>query len=172
MNNAVLTQVTKTMITECRAEAERAYTNRVEGHDVVFGAEPNHLGQLPRKFYRGARVQFTVTGINALLDLIFEKVAQGYKRCDTPTTNSGIIYFTYLEKPDDEIKADLVLELIEAEEALRERVDKANEAIIADTIVKRKAQVLREREEAAKAADEALQAELEVEVRAALKGAK
>lgn len=172
MSNTVLTQVTKAMITECRAEAERAYRNRLEGHDIIFGAEPNRHGQLPRKFFRGARVEFTATGVNALLDLIFDKVARGYKRCDTPTTNSGIIYFAYLEKPEDEIKADLVLELIEAEEALRARVDKANEAIITDTIAKRKAQVLREREEAAKAADEALEAELELEVRAALKGAK
>ncbi|MNW10509.1 hypothetical protein D3C71_2077460 [compost metagenome] len=66
----------------------------------------------------------------------------------------------------------MVEEFKEAEVALRARVEKANEVIIANTVAQRKAQVLKEREEAAKAADEALEAELEAEVRAALKGAK
>ncbi|MNW18519.1 hypothetical protein D3C71_2181130 [compost metagenome] len=62
--------------------------------------------------------------------------------------------------------------LQEAEDELRASVEQANELIISDTIAKRKAQVLKEREEAAKAADEALEAELAAEVRAALKGVK
>ena len=172
MSNTVLTTVTKQMIADCKADAERAYMNRVGKHDVIFGAEPDRHGNLPRKFYRGAQVEFTATGINAFLDLVFEKISQGYKRSNTLTTNSGNLYFTYLVKPEAEIQADLVEELKEAEAELRARVERANEVIIADTVAKRKLQVLKEREEAAKAADAALEAELEAEIRAALKGGK
>ncbi|WP_413705303.1 hypothetical protein [Pseudomonas sp. Pseusp16] len=172
MTNTVLITATKQMIAECRAAAERDYLSRVGGHDVIFGAEPDERGNLPRKLFRGARVEFTATGINALLDLVFEKVAQGYKRCDTEATSYGIEHFVYLLKPEAEIQADLVFVLREAEDELRARVEKANEEIIANTVAQRKAQVLKEREEAAKAADAALEAELEAEVRAALKGGK
>jgi len=172
MSNNVLTTVTKQMIADCKAEAELAYYNRVGGYAEDFQGQPDRHGNLPRKLYRGAQVEFTATGINAFLDLIFEKVSQGYKRSDTPNTNSGIQFYTYLVKPEAEIQVDLVEVLKEAETELRARVERANEAIIADTVAKRKAQVLKEREEAAKAADAALEAELEAEVRAALKGGK
>ncbi|KPG99433.1 hypothetical protein AEQ67_09860 [Pseudomonas sp. RIT-PI-q] len=171
-NNNVLTTVTKQMVAECKAEAELAYMNRVGGFAEDFQGQPDRHGNLPRRMFRGAQVEFTAKGVNALLDLVFEKVAQGYKRCATEATSYGIEHFVYLKKPDAEIQLELPEVLKEAEAELRARVDKANEAIIADTIAKRKAAVLREREEAAKAADVALEAELEVEVRAALKGAK
>ena len=172
MSNNVLTTVTKQMVAECKAEAELAYMNRVGGYSEIFGAEPNSHGSIPRKLFRGAQVEFTATGINALLDLVFEKVSQGYKRCNTDATSYGVNHIVYLVKPDAEIQADLIVVLKEAEEELRARVDKANELIVSDTIAKRKVQVLKEREAAAKAADEALDAEIEAEVRAALKGAK
>jgi hypothetical protein len=172
MSSNVLTTVTKQMIADCKAEAEVAYMNRVGGYAEDFQGQPDKHGNLPRRMFRGAQVEFHARGVNALLDLVFEKVAQGYKRCATDATSYGIDHIVYLVKPDVEIQADLFEVLNEAEEALRARVDKANEAIIADTIIKRKAAVLREREEAAKAADVALEAELEREVRAALKAVK
>jgi hypothetical protein len=172
MNNTVLTTVSKQMIADCKTEAERDYMNRVEGHDVIFGAKPDQHGSLPRKLFRGARVEFTALGVQALLDLVFEKVSQGFKRCDTEATSFGMQHMVYLMKPDDAIQADLIEVLKEAESELRARVEKANEVIIANTVAQRKVQVLKEREEAAKAADAALEAELEVEVRAALKGGK
>lgn len=172
MSNNVLATVTKQMIADCKADAELAYMNRVGGYAEDFQGQPDRHGNLPRRMFRGAQVEFTTTGINAFLDLIFEKVSQGYKRSDTLSMNSGMQYYTYLVKPEAEIQADLVEEFKEAEVALRARVEKANEVIIANTVAQRKTQVLKEREEAAKAADEALEAELEAEVRAALKGAK
>ena len=75
-------------------------------------------------------------------------------------------------KPETEIQGDWAFVFREVEDELRARVEKANEAIITATVAQRKTQVLKEREEAVKAADEALEAELEAEVRAALKGAK
>ncbi|WP_454865573.1 hypothetical protein [Pseudomonas umsongensis] len=172
MSNNVLTTVTKQMIADCKSDAERDYRNRVEGHDVIFGGEPDQHGNLPRKLFRGARVEFTALGVQALLDLVFDKVSQGYKRCDTEASSYGINHIVYLVKPDAEIQADLVVVLKEAEEELRARVERGNEVIIANTVAQRKVQVLKEREEAAKAADAALEAELEAEVRAALKGGK
>lgn len=172
MSSNVLTTVTKPMIADCKAEAELAYLNRVGGFAEDFQGQPDRHGNLPRRMFLGAQEEFHAKGVNALLDLVFEKVAQGYKRCATDATSYGIDHIVYLVKPEAEIQADLVVVLKEAEEELRARVEKANEAIIADTIAKRKAQVLKEREQAAKAADIALEAELEAEVRAALKGAK
>lgn len=172
MSNNVLTTVTKQMITECKAEAERAYRSRVGGYDVIFGAEPDERGNLPRKLFRGAQVEFTAMGVNALLDLVFERIEQGYKRSDAPTTSVGQLYLTYLIKPDAEIQADLAEEFKEAEAALKAKVEQANEEIIAHTVAQRKAQVIRDREAAAKLADEQLEAELDAEVRAALKGGK
>ncbi|MBU0523578.1 MAG: hypothetical protein KJ643_15195 [Gammaproteobacteria bacterium] len=171
-NNTLLKTATKQMISDCKAEAEAAYMNRVGGYAEDFQGQPDRHGNLPRRMFRGAQVEFTAKGVNALLDLVFEKVAQGYKRCSTDTTSYGIDHIVYLIKPEAEIQADLIVVLKEAEDELRARIEKANEAIIADTIAKRKAQVLKEREEAAKAADAALEAELDAEVRAALKGAK
>ena len=172
MANTVLTTVTKQMIAECRAAAERDYLSRVGRHDVIFGATPDRHGNLPRKLYRGAQVEFTATGINTPLNLVFEKVSQGYKRCDTEAASYGIEHFVYLLKPETEIQGDWAFVFREVEDELRARVEKANEAIITATVAQRKTQVLKEREEAVKAADEALEAELEAEVRAALKGAK
>lgn len=171
-NNNVLTTVTKQMISECKTIAERSYMSRVAGYSTIFGAEPNEHGQIPRKLYRGARVEFTALGVDALLDIVFSKIAEGYKRCDTPSSSFGMQHIVYLIKPDAEIKADLEVVFQEAEVELRERVEKANEAIVLDQVAKRKAQVLREREEAAKAADAELEAQLEVEVRQALKVGK
>jgi hypothetical protein len=172
MSNNVLTTVTKQMIADCKAEAERAYFARVGGYAEDFQVQPDKHGNYPRKFFRGARVEFTALGVNALLSVMFEKLSEGYKRCDTEATSFGMQHMFYLEKPDSEIQTDLIEVFKEAEAELRARVEQANEAIISDTIAKRKLQVLKEREEAARAADEALEAELEAEVRAALKGAK
>lgn len=172
-NNNVLTTVTKQMISECKTIAENLYMNRTEGFSEIFDARPDASGNLPRKFYRGAVVEFTAGSVDALLDLVITKMSQGWKRSAAPTTNIGTTFFlTYLVKPDSEIQSDLIEELKDAEAVLRERIEKENEAIIAKTVAQRKVQVLRQREEAAKAADEALEAELEAEVRAALKGAK
>ena len=173
MSNTVLKTVTKADIQEAKDIAEREYLARPEHHGVDFAAEFDELGNLPPKFFRGPLVEFSVRGVEAVVDLIVEKQSQGWKRSTVGINHAASnVYIVYLVKPDDLIQADLKEEFREAEAALRERVEKANEAIIADTVAKRKAQILREREEAAKAADIALEAELEMEVRTALKGAK
>ncbi|WP_448144684.1 hypothetical protein [Pseudomonas silesiensis] len=172
MTSKVLTTVTKQMIAECKAEAERAYYNRVGGYAEDVQSEPDRHGNYPRRMFRGAQEEFTAQGINALLDLVFEKISQGYKRCDTEASSYGINHIVYLTKPDSQIQVELPDVLKEAEAELRARIEKANEAIILDQVAKRKAQVIRDREAAAKLADEQLEAELEAEVRAALKGAK
>lgn len=171
MTSTVLATVTKQMIAECKADAERDYMGRVGGYAEDFQGQADRHGNFPRRMFLGAQVEFHAKGVNALLDLVFDKVGQGYKRCATDATNYGIDYIVYLVKPDAEIQSDLVVVLKEAESELRAQVEKANEAIILDQVAKRKAQVLKEREEAAKAADAALEAELEAEVRTAL-GAK
>ena len=172
MSNTVLTTVTQRMIQECKAEAERAYYNRVGGYAEDVQSQPDRHGNYPRRMFRGAQEEFTAQGVNALLDLVFEKISQGYQRCNTEASSYGINHIVYLTKPVSVIQLELPEVLKEAEAELRARVDRENELIIADTIAKRKATVLREREEAAKAADAALEAELAAEVRAALKGAK
>ena len=173
MTNTVLTTVTKQMITEAKAVAEQLYLNRLEGYDAIFNAEPDASGNLPRKFFRGGVVEFTAGSVDTLIDLVINKLSDGWKRSAVDTTSIGTTFFrTYLIKPDAEIQADLAEEFKEAEAELRARVEAGNEAIIAATVAQRKMQVLREREEAVKAADISLEAELQAEVRAALKGAK
>lgn len=173
MSNTVLKTVTKADIQEAKDIAEREYLARPEHHGVDFAAEFDELGNLPPKFFRGPLVEFSVCGVEAVVDLIIERQSQGWKRSPVAISNTASnVYIVYLIKPDELIQADLKEEYREAEEALRARVEKANEAIVLDQVAKRKAAVLREREEAAKAADEALEAEIEAEVRAALKGVK
>lgn len=173
MSSTVLKIVSKADLQEARDIAEREYLARPEHYGAYFTGEFDEFGNLPHKFFRGPLVEFKVYGVEAVIDLVIEKQAQGWKRSDTPISNiTSNVYIVHLVKSDDLIQADLKEEYREAEEALRARVEKANEAIIANTVAQRKAQMLKEREEAAKAADAALDAELEAEVRAALKGAK
>ena len=173
MSNTVLKTVTKVDIQEARDVAEQEYMARPEHHGVDFAGEFDEFGNLPRKFFRGPLIEFSVNGVEAVVDLIIEKQSQGWKRSTTPIGNAASnVYIVHLIKPDVLIQADLKEEFREAEEALRARVEKSNEAIILDQVAKRKAQVIREREAAAKLADEQLEAQLEAEVRAALKGGK
>lgn len=172
MSNTVLKTVTKADIQEVKEAAERLYMGRVGGYAEDFLAQPDRHGNYPRRMFRGALEEFTATGVNALLDLIFDKISQGYKRSETPTSTIGQLYLTYLIKPDAVIAEELVEEFKEAERSLRASIERVNEEIVAKTVAQRKAQVLKERGEAAKAADAALEAELEAEVRAALKGGK
>ena len=173
MSTTVLKAVTKADIQEAKDIAEREYMARPEHYGAHFTGEFDEYGNVPSKFFRGPLVEFKVYGVEAVIDLVIEKQSQGWKRSDIAINNdTSNVYVVHLIKSDELIQADLKEEFKEAEAALRARVEKANETIIASTVAQRKAQVLKEREEAAKAADAALEAELEAEVRAALKGAK
>ncbi|WP_408598064.1 hypothetical protein [Pseudomonas sp. PLMAX] len=173
MKQQVLKVVSKADLQEARDIAEREYMARPEHYGSYFTGEFDKYGNVPSKFFRGPLVEFKVYGVEAVIDLVIEKQSQGWKRSDIAINNdTSNVYVVHLIKSDELIQADLKEEFKEAEAALRARVEKSNEALIANTVAQRKAQVLKEREEAARAADEALEAELEAEVRAALKGGK
>lgn len=172
MSNTVLKTVTKQMILDCKAAVEASYMGRMEGFAEDFQAEPDRYGNLPRRKYRGAIAEFTVLGVDALMDLVIEKMAEGWKRSKVYTVSIGAAFTAYMIKPDVLIEEELKAEFKEAEQALRAQVDAENEQVIAHTVVQRKAQILKERERALKDADDALDAELAAEVRAALQSAK
>lgn len=173
MSNTVLKTVTKQMIAECRAVAEQQYMARHEHHGVDFAGEFDEFGNLPPKFFRGPMIEFTAVSVEGLIDLVIEKQSQGWKRSSVLITNEVSNYYVIqMIKPDEAIQADLKEEFKEAEAALHAQVSAYNEQIISATVAQRKSQMLKEREEEAKAADAALEAELHAEVRAALKSAK
>lgn len=167
----VLKKVTKEAIAAVKADATARYHERLEGFAEDLTATPDANLNYPRKFLRGAIVEFTTQFVDPLLKFVIEKVSAGWKLGPVPTHYTATVFTTYLIKPDAEIEADLKLEHEEAEAKLKSDIEKENEVIIATQVALRKATVLRQREEAARKADLQLEADLEAEVRAAL-GAK
>lgn len=168
---SVLNKVTREDIAAAKAQATALYMNRVEGHAEDWAAGQDSQGNFPRRFLRGAIQDFTTQFADPLLQLVTTKVAKGYKLSEMSTVQVGTVYTVFLAKPEADITADLKLEHEEAEAALKAKVDRENDAIIATQVALRKASVLRQREQALHDADKQLEAELLAEVRAAL-GAK
>lgn len=131
-NNAVLKKVTAKDIQAVKEEVESLYTNRVEGYDVDFQGVSDASGNLPRRFFRGARVEFVAsTGPDELLDIVLAKIGEGWTRSTTATTSIGAAYFNvYLMKPTAQQQEDLRVLYAEAEAKLRAKVEVVNEAII------------------------------------------
>jgi len=135
MKQTVLKTVTAEDIQAVREEAEHLYISRVEGHDIDFQGVPDEMGELPRRWFRGALVEFVAhPSPDALLNLVFEKVAEGWTRSTTSTTGStesGVSVFrVYLKKPAEKLQEDLEVLYAEAEAKLRDRVAQENDAII------------------------------------------
>lgn len=132
MSNAVLKTVTKFDIQAVKAEAEALYMNRVQGFDHDFQGVPDSSGNLPRRMFLGAIVEFVAsTGPDELLDIVLSKLSEGWTRSTTSTTSIGAALFNvYLMKPTAQQKEDLKVLHAEAETKLREKVAIANDLII------------------------------------------
>ncbi|MDD2098827.1 hypothetical protein [Pseudomonas putida] len=132
MSNTVLKIVTKGDIQAARDEAQQQYLNRVEGFDVDYQGRPDASGNLPRRWFKGAVVEFVAsTGPDELLDIVLKKIGEGWTRSTTATTSIGAAYFNvYLMKPTAQQQEDLKGLYAEAEAKLRAKVEVENEAII------------------------------------------
>ncbi|WP_095148043.1 hypothetical protein [Pseudomonas sp. Irchel s3a18] len=188
MKQAVLKTITAEDIQAVREEAERLYMSRVEGNDFDFQGEPNEMGELPRRWFLGALVEFVAHPTpDDLLSLVFEKVAEGWTRSTASTTSSnggGVSVFrVYLKKPIAQQQLDLEILYAEAEAKLRAKVDQENELIVerevqlqvANAARLKAEQLAKEEQDAAevirKEVEQALGRTRQT-VRAALKGAK
>lgn len=127
---SVLKKVTTSEITQAKEEAKALYLNRLEGNDVDITAEADARGNFPRRWFRGAISDFTVTGIDALLPLVAEKLAQGFKLSGVPTYVLGPVHTVHMIKPDAAIALDLKDEYADAEAALKARVEAQNAVIV------------------------------------------
>lgn len=132
MSNTVLKTVTKADIQAVKDDAQQKYLTRVEGHDVDFQGQPDASGNLPRRWFKGAIVEFVAsTGPDELLDIVLKKIGEGWTRSTTATTSIGAAYFNvYLMKPTAQQQEDLKVLYAEAEAKLRAMVEVANEAVI------------------------------------------
>ena len=135
MKQTVLKTVTAEDIQAVREEAKHLYMSRVEGNDFDYLAEPNEMGMLPRRWFSGAIVEFVAHPTpDVLLNLVFEKVAEGWTRSAVSTTGGaehGVSVFrVYLKKPAEKLQEDLEGLYAEAEAKLRAKVEQENETII------------------------------------------
>lgn len=168
----LIKKVTRSMIVEAKAEAERKYMDRLSGYTEDFTASPTN-GIYPRRYYAGALEEFIVPGVDAMITFVLEKISQGWSqsqvstKCFTPP-NLPQQFVVYLVKPEAVRAEELKEEYKEAEARLHAAVAAENEALIQRTFEQRVATERRKREEAAKAAQEAEEAALMAEVRAAL----
>ncbi|MGC3895184.1 hypothetical protein [Pseudomonas urmiensis] len=167
MNKELMKKVTKQMIVDAKAEAERLYMGRLDGYSEDYAATPVN-GRLPRRHFRGAVQEFSVLTADEMLKLVVGKLNEGYSLSEIPTQVIGQAYIAYLVKPEAVRAEELKEEHKEAETKLHAAVAAENEAIIQRTFEQRVATERRKREEAAKAAQEAEEAALMAEVRAAL----
>lgn len=163
----LMKKVTRPMIAEAKAEAERLYMDRLDGYSEDFAATPIN-GRLPRRHFRGAVEEFTALTVDATLKLVIDRLQVGYTLSAIPTQVVGQACTVYLVKPEVVRAEELKQEYKEAEARLQAAVEAENEAIIQRTFEQRVATERRKREEAARAAQEAEEAALMAEVRAAL----
>jgi hypothetical protein len=167
----VLKKVTQAEKLAVQETATKLYMGRLEGHDIDISAQPDSRGNYPRRYFRGAIVQFTATGVDECLALVMEKAALGYTLSTIPTQVLGAAHFVHMVKPNAETAIQITEECREAEEKLIRHIEAQNNAIIAKQVAARKTVELHRLALAAKAEDEALDARLLAEVRTAL-GAK
>lgn len=188
MKQTVLKTVTAEDIQAVREEAEHLYMGRIEGNDFDFQGDPNEMGELPRRWFLGAIVEHVAHPTpDDLLNLVFEKVAEGWTRSTASTTSSnggGVSVFrVYLKKPAEKLQEDLETLYAEAEAKLRAKVEVENEAIIEREVQLQVAQAARlkaeqqakEEQQAAEAIRKEVEKALGVTrqaVRASLKGGK
>jgi hypothetical protein len=185
MKQQVLKTVTTQGIQAVKDEAKHIYMQRVEGHDVDFQGQPDESGNLPRRWMRGAIVEFVAShGVDELLDLVLTKLGEGWTRSSTPTyCVSSTLFNVWLVKPADQQEEDLKALYAEAEAKLKAQVEQENELIIErevklqlENAARKKAeQEAKEAEEAAATIRKEVEAALGVTrsaVRASLKGGK
>lgn len=170
-NMTVLKKITQNQLDEAYEMARQLYLGRIDGFDYDYLAPADSKGNFPRKHFRGALVQLTTSSLDALLAVVLGNAAQGYRLSSVPTVVLGSAHTVYMLKPEAQVTAQLKEVRQEVEAALQIEIEKQNDKIIAATVAQRKATELRKRADAAKAADDALEAGLLAEVRAAL-GAK
>ncbi|WP_085677814.1 MULTISPECIES: hypothetical protein [unclassified Pseudomonas] len=172
----LMKKVTRKDIEACKAEAERLYMGRLTGYVDDISVMPVN-GVYPRFYAAGAIEEFIATTADGLIDLVLEKASQGWSKSDVMTqaftpANLPMQFAVYLLKPEA-VRAEELKEVHkQAEAKLHAAVVAENEAIIQRTFEQRVATERRKREEAAKAAQEAEEAELMAEVRAELMGGK
>jgi hypothetical protein len=170
MKQQVLKTVTAQDIQAAKDEAKRMYMLRVDGFDVDFQGQPDESGNLPRRWMRGAVVEFVAShGVDELLDLVLAKLGAGWTRSSTPTYCVSSTFFNvWLTKPAEQQTEDLKVLYAESEAKLRERIEQENEAIIEHEVQLHMANAARKKaEQEAKDAEEAT-ATARKEVEAAL----
>ncbi|CAI8959153.1 hypothetical protein [Pseudomonas sp. IT-P218] len=185
MTQQVLKTVTAQHIQAAKDEAKHLYMQRVEGHGVDFQGQADESGNLPRRWMRGAIVEFVAShGVDELLDLVLAKMGEGWTRSSTPTYCVSSTFFNvWLMKPVDQQEEDLKALYAEAEAKLRARVAHENEEIVerevqlqlANAARKKAEQEAKEAEETAATIRKEVEAALGVTraaVRASLKGSK
>ena len=185
MKQQVLKTVTVQDIQAAKDEAKRMYMLRIDGFDVDFQGHPDASGNLPRRHFKGAIVEFVAShGVDELLDLVLTKLVEGWTRSSTPTYCVSSTFFNvWLMKPAEQQAEDLKVLYAEAEAKLRARIEQENEAIIehevqlqmANAARKKAEQEAKELDEAAATVRKEVEAALGVTrtaVRASLKGGK
>lgn len=109
--NTLLRTVTKADIQTAKAEVDVVYATRIDGFDTDYLAEMDGFGNLPRTYVLGALVEFVAPhGADSLVELVLEKLAEGYTRSDTPTYcagGNGVVFNLYMLKPAARQAADL-----------------------------------------------------------------
>ncbi|MNX85486.1 hypothetical protein D3C86_1173220 [compost metagenome] len=168
----VLRKFNKAELASRKDAAKDKFYNTQDGYDQFASFDPK-TGRAIAGMVKGAYTRFIVDYMTEILKTYLAKIELGYTLHELEvqplTGHSAEIYFY---RPQAEIDAALEGIYEQVAQAYAAEIESENEAIVADTVAKRKVQVLKEREEAAKAADEALEAELDAEVRAELKGGK
>jgi hypothetical protein len=170
MKQQVLKTVTAQNIQAVKDEAKHLYMQRIDGFDVDFQGKPDASGNLPRRHFKGAIVEFVAsTGPDELLNLVLEKLAEGWSRSTTSTTCVGSTFFSvWLMKPVEQQTQDLEALYAEAEAKLRAQVEQENEEIVEREVQLQLANAARKKaEQQAKDAEEAAAA-IRKEVEAAL----
>lgn len=132
MTNAVLKKVTAKDIQAVKDEVESKYLNRIEGHDYDYQGQQDSSGNWPRRYFHGAIVHFAAhPNPDSLLDIVLEKLGEGWTRSVIETTSVGAALFNvFLVKPVAQQQEDLKVLYAEAEAKLRAKVEQENEAII------------------------------------------
>jgi len=176
----MLKTVTKADIQAAKAEVDVVYATRIDGFDTDYLAEMDEFGNLPRTYVLGAQVEFVAEyGADSLIDLVLQKLAEGYTRSATPTYcagNNGVVYNLYMVKPQAQQDEDLKKLYAKAEAKLQASVEKYNESVIEHEVQLQIASAARKRTEelaaAAKAQEERIRKEVEEALRVTRKAVR
>ncbi|ABA75230.1 hypothetical protein K7459_12815 [Pseudomonas fluorescens] len=149
-------------------DAELAcYAIRLDGVDIDTSAQPDTLGNFPRKHFLGAIEQIVGRNLFFAMSILQERLEQGYKiflshTCtpDITHTGAGVLYVTKPEALQDKDKAKIITEVTATYEA---DIDAHNDKVFEQE----RAAMLIEEEEARKAvlAEEARKVEADIEKR-------